>query len=130
MVIKRLAIASLSEAIEALCRAHDFGASQPFYAGIPDWLRGRGSPVMGARCHAGFTSCWIDAHGDVSACIQMTDRVWGNVRETGFDLAPIWRNAAAAAVRDTIRGGRCPDCWTDCQAEENLAMAALARRSA
>jgi MoaA/NifB/PqqE/SkfB family radical SAM enzyme len=117
---------ALAQAIEAFCASSDFGASNAFYQGIAPWLRGASSPVMGARCHAGFTSCWIDSRGAVSACIQMTDIVWGNLRDTGLDLAPIWHGAAAAAVRARIAAGGCPDCWTDCQAEENLMFARLA----
>ena len=120
---------ALAQAIEALCARADFGESNAFYAGIAPWLRGFASPLMGPRCYAGYTSCWIDAYGRVSACIQMTDLVWGNLRDTGLDLAPIWYGAAANAVRSTISGGGCPNCWTDCQAEENLMFARFEQRS-
>jgi hypothetical protein len=49
----------------------------------------------------------------------MSDEPIGNLRETGYDLVSIWESEAAQ-MRRRILEDRCPICWTDCQAHENL----------
>jgi MoaA/NifB/PqqE/SkfB family radical SAM enzyme len=74
------------------------------------------SPVP---CRALRSSIYVGPRWEVFPC-TMWDAPLGNLRETGFDLAPFWNGAAAAARRDEIARGACPHCWTPCEAYPSL----------
>ncbi len=57
-------------------------------------------------CYAGFSSAHIAPDGDVWACCTRAEPL-GNLRETNYDLAPIWLSERAAAVRRSIAAGEC-----------------------
>ena len=67
------------------------------------------------RCHALRSSCFIDPWGVVFPCLTYS-RPLGSLRNTGMDLAPIWRGAEAAGRQAEIWRGECPQCWTACDA--------------
>jgi MoaA/NifB/PqqE/SkfB family radical SAM enzyme len=74
------------------------------------------SPVP---CRALRSSIYVGPTWDVFPC-TMWDAPLGNLRETGFDLGPIWDGPAAAARRGEIDRGACPHCWTPCEAYPSL----------
>jgi MoaA/NifB/PqqE/SkfB family radical SAM enzyme len=57
-------------------------------------------------CYAGFSSAHIAPDGDVWACCTRAEPL-GNLRETNYDLAPIWVGEAAEAMRRSIAAGEC-----------------------
>ena len=57
--------------------------------------------------------------GTSSPC-SMWDARLGNLRETGFQLAPIWDSAATRARRREIVAEKCPHCWTPCEAYQTI----------
>jgi len=57
-------------------------------------------------CYAGFSSAHIAPDGDVWACCTRAEPL-GNLRETNYDLAPIWVGEAAEAARRSIAAGEC-----------------------
>ena len=57
-------------------------------------------------CYAGFSSAHIAPDGDVWACCTRAEPL-GNLRETDYDLAPIWLGERAAAVRRSIAAQEC-----------------------
>jgi MoaA/NifB/PqqE/SkfB family radical SAM enzyme len=57
-------------------------------------------------CYAGFSSAHIAPDGDVWACCTRAEPL-GNLRETKYDLAPIWVGEAAEAMRRSIAAGEC-----------------------
>jgi MoaA/NifB/PqqE/SkfB family radical SAM enzyme len=57
-------------------------------------------------CYAGVSSVHIAPDGDVWACCTRAEPL-GNLRQTGYDLAPIWRGQRADAVRRSIAAGEC-----------------------
>ena len=59
-------------------------------------------------CYAGWASCQIAPNGDIWSCCIRAEGV-GNLRETGYDLWPIWRGEAMARLRHSIYQGEC-DC--------------------
>ncbi len=75
---------------------------------------------MPLPCQAFFVSCLIDPYGGVVPCITLTDKIIGNLRDTSYDLLPLWESDKAAGRRKVIKDGNCAVCWTDCQAFENL----------
>lgn len=70
-------------------------------------------------CHALHDSCYLDPTGTVYPC-SMWDRPLGNIREQGYDLGRIWNAPETLAVRREIREGRCPHCWTPCEAYQSI----------
>jgi MoaA/NifB/PqqE/SkfB family radical SAM enzyme len=57
-------------------------------------------------CYAGFSSAHIAPDGDVWACCTRAEPL-GNLRETNYDLAPIWLGERAEAMRRSIAAGEC-----------------------
>jgi MoaA/NifB/PqqE/SkfB family radical SAM enzyme len=57
-------------------------------------------------CYAGFASGHIAPDGDVWTCCTRAEPL-GNLRETDYDLAPIWFGARAEAARRSIAAGEC-----------------------
>jgi MoaA/NifB/PqqE/SkfB family radical SAM enzyme len=74
------------------------------------------SPVP---CRALRSSLYVGPTWEVFPC-TMWDAPLGNLRATGFDLAPIWGSAEAGARREEIARGACPHCWTPCEAYPSL----------
>jgi MoaA/NifB/PqqE/SkfB family radical SAM enzyme len=57
-------------------------------------------------CYAGFSSAHIAPDGDVWACCTRAEPL-GNLRDTNYDLAPIWLGERAEEVRRSIAAGEC-----------------------
>jgi MoaA/NifB/PqqE/SkfB family radical SAM enzyme len=70
-------------------------------------------------CRALSSSLYIDPTWKVYPC-TMWDRPLGDLRETGFSLAPFWRSPEADVVREEIAQGKCPHCWTPCEAYPSI----------
>jgi MoaA/NifB/PqqE/SkfB family radical SAM enzyme len=70
-------------------------------------------------CQALAASVFIDPHWTVYPC-SMWGVELGNLRETGFDLAPIWNAAGTLARREEVQSGDCPHCWTPCEAYQTI----------
>ena len=57
-------------------------------------------------CYAGWASGHIAPNGDVWTCCIRAEPI-GNLRDTGYDLRPIWFGKKAEALRKSIRAGAC-----------------------
>ncbi len=57
-------------------------------------------------CYAGWASGHIAPDGDVWTCCTRAQPV-GNLRETGYDLRPIWFGEGMEELRRSIRAGEC-----------------------
>ena len=77
-------------------------------------LKGTFSPAP--PCMALFAHARVLPHGDVGACSVYADQPIGNLRQAPF--ASIWRSAAAARVRRTVRA--CPGCWIECDIQPSI----------
>lgn len=80
------------------------------------FLRNGSSPM---RCHALRSSLFVDPWGTVFPCITYT-RPLGSLRDTDMSLEPIWNGRASCGVQREIWGGRCPQCWTACEAYQSI----------
>ena len=74
---------------------------------------------MPMRCHSLRSSVFIDPWGTVFPCITY-NRPLGSLRDTGMAIAPIWSAPATRRVQAEIWGGRCPTCWTACEAYQSI----------
>jgi len=70
-------------------------------------------------CHALRSSCFIDPWGVVYPCITY-DKPIGRLRDTGMRLDPIWNSPGARELQREIWEGRCPQCWTACEAYQSI----------
>ena len=70
-------------------------------------------------CKALSSSVFVDAQWNVFPC-SMWDEPLGNLRETGFDLEPIWNSPGCAKLQREIAARRCPNCWTPCEAYQTI----------
>ena len=57
-------------------------------------------------CYAGVASAHIAPDGDVWTCCTRAEPI-GNLRQTGYDLRPVWSSQRAAGLRCSIRRGEC-----------------------
>jgi MoaA/NifB/PqqE/SkfB family radical SAM enzyme len=71
-------------------------------------------------CAALLTTAYLSAQGQVYPC-TIWDKPLGNVRDHGYALAPILTLARETGVRADVAAGRCPRCWTPCEAYPALA---------
>ena len=65
------------------------------------------------------SSVFVDARWNVYPC-SMYDAPLGNLRDAGFDLAPIWESERAVTLQREIAERRCPNCWTPCEAYQTI----------
>jgi MoaA/NifB/PqqE/SkfB family radical SAM enzyme len=70
-------------------------------------------------CQAASASCFIDPCGIVYPCIGMATPI-GSLRDNRYDLHEMWRSSDRLRIRQAIRTGACPGCWTPCEAYQTL----------
>ena len=74
------------------------------------------SPVP---CKALSASVFVDARWTVYPC-SMWDAPLGNLRDTNFDLLPVWNGPEAVRRQRDAEARRCPNCWTPCEAYQSI----------
>jgi MoaA/NifB/PqqE/SkfB family radical SAM enzyme len=70
-------------------------------------------------CSALLSTVYLSEKGEVYPC-TIWNQPLGNVRNTGYALMPIIATARRSGVRQTIIDGRCPNCWTPCEAYPSI----------
>lgn len=76
------------------------------------FLATRRSPL---RCQALSASCFVDPTGELYPCIVYRTAL-GNVGARADDFRTWWRSPAVRALHRDCAGGRCPGCWSPCDA--------------
>lgn len=89
---------------------------------VPSFLQTGRAPFP---CQAAAASCFIDATGRVYPCTGIA-RPIGSLREYDVDFTRLWQTQIRTHARDQVRQGNCPQCWTPCEAYQNI-MANLLR---
>ncbi len=74
------------------------------------------SPMV---CEALSSSAVLGPRGHVYPCI-IFNRAIGNVRDAGYRIDRLWRREERKRLRAEIRRGRCPQCWTPCEAYQAI----------
>lgn len=87
-----------------------------YMRGLVKFLETGTSPLHGRGLDA---SLFMDSFGNVYPSI-MWDRKVGNIRESGFDLRPIWNGEVAKQTRKEIKEGLEPNYWTSCEAYQTI----------
>ena len=57
-------------------------------------------------CYAGWASAHIAPNGDLWSCCIRAEQV-GNLRQSGYDLMPLWQGQAMAQLRGSIKRKEC-----------------------
>lgn len=68
-------------------------------------------------CNIFNLSCFIDPMGNVYPCTNFNKKL-GNLRDFDYDLKSILMSNLAKEVKNEIKKGRCPQCWTPCEAHQ------------
>ncbi len=70
-------------------------------------------------CKSGAVSCMIGPSGDVYPCITY-GRSMGNLRAHCYSLPAIWESEGRKTIAAEIAKGKCPHCWTPCEAYQTI----------
>jgi MoaA/NifB/PqqE/SkfB family radical SAM enzyme len=83
---------------------------------IKDYLLNNRTPF---KCKSGKISCFIDPTGKVYPCTGY-NVIMGNLRENNYDLLKILTSKNSILLNRKIMNGKCPQCWTPCEAYQNI----------
>ena len=70
-------------------------------------------------CHALNSSCFVDSWGNVFPCTIYDHKV-GSLRDVDYDLGRLWNRDETVALQREIFAGKCPNCWTPCEAYQSI----------
>jgi len=70
-------------------------------------------------CLSLASSCFIDSGWNLYPCFNFDSRI-GNLKEAGFDFKKLWDDPERIKVRDMIKAGGCPQCWTPCESYQTI----------
>ncbi len=70
-------------------------------------------------CSALLSTAYLSEQGEVYPC-TIWNKPLGNVRDHAYALMPIVEAARRAGVRRAVATGRCPNCWTPCEAYPSI----------
>ncbi len=68
-------------------------------------------------CQALSSSCFIEPTGAVYPCSSFPKKI-GELRDSRYDLRKIWKSARN--TRKLVKRGKCPGCWTPCEAYQSI----------
>lgn len=71
------------------------------------------------NCNIFNLSCFIDPFGNVFPC-TIFNRKLGNLRDSNYDLMNILSSEESKRVKTEILEGKCPQCWTPCEAHQMI----------
>ncbi len=89
-----------------------FFLEKEYIKGLRRYFCGNKIPL---RCQAMNASCFINPSGRVFACGIYNDKV-AELKDYDYDLYALWNSSRSFIVRKNIDNGKCPGCWTPCEA--------------
>jgi len=110
-----------SEIAEALTHASSQAGEGPLGLRLLERIYRREADVYlksgktGIHCAALLSTAYLSEKGVLYPC-SIWDKPLGNVRDTEFRLQPLLDKAWRDGVRAAAAEGRCPNCWTPCEA--------------
>lgn len=101
-------------------RKHKFtpiGFLEDQYLRLADrYLQTGKTPVT---CQALAGSVFIDSFGYVYPCTIYSKKM-ANIKEIDYDLGTYWNTEFVKKLREEIEQGKCPHCWTPCEAYQSI----------
>ncbi len=79
---------------------------------FPLFLERRRSPLL---CGSFSSSLTLSPEGECCPC-TLDRRSAGNIRDFDYRIDRLWNSSARKMIRESIKGGDCPQCWTPCEA--------------
>ncbi|MCD6403509.1 MAG: radical SAM protein [Candidatus Aenigmarchaeota archaeon] len=70
-------------------------------------------------CKVYNLSAFVDPVGNVFPCTIFNFKL-GNLRDFNYDILRILKSRRALKARKLIKDGKCPHCWTPCEAHQNI----------
>lgn len=70
-------------------------------------------------CTALSSSFFMDPAGNIYPC-SIYNKAVGNIADFDYDIRALWRSAEKLKAREEIRKRHCPQCWTPCEAYQNI----------
>jgi MoaA/NifB/PqqE/SkfB family radical SAM enzyme len=80
------------------------------------YIRSKKTPLP---CLSLGASCLVDVDWNVYPCFNFNEKA-GNLKEFDFDLKKIWAAYPRKNLRDSIKKGHCPSCWTPCESFQTI----------
>jgi len=80
------------------------------------WLETGRTPLP---CHALASSVFVDSWGNVRPC-SIYDAPLGSLRDHDLSLEKLYDATRAREMAREIRQGKCPQCWTPCEAYQTI----------
>ncbi len=71
------------------------------------------------NCKSGKISCFVDPIGNVYPCTGY-NVILGNLRDNDYKLLKILTSEISILLNKKIANGKCPHCWTPCEAYQNI----------
>lgn len=84
---------------------------------IPQYLQNPKRQVL--PCTALNASCALDSFGNITPCF-IWGEVLGNIRSEKGGLLEILKKPRTKKIAEQIREGKCPNCWTPCEAYQAI----------
>jgi len=91
---------------------------------IGEYLRDYKTPL---KCRSLINSVFIDPTGNVFPC-SIFNKTIGTLKNNNYGLYKMLKSKEAESLRQEIREGRCPQCWTPCEAYQMILASLLKRR--
>lgn len=70
-------------------------------------------------CQALSASFFMDPAGNVYPC-SIYDRPIGSIADFDYNIYKLWEASSRGKLREEIRRGECPRCWTPCEAYQSI----------
>jgi len=70
-------------------------------------------------CQALAGSCFLNPTGTVYPC-SIYNKPIGNIRDYGYDIGSLYNARTTKETRKEIAQGKCPHCWTPCEAYQSI----------
>ncbi len=70
-------------------------------------------------CQSLGASVFMNPAGDIYPC-SVYNQCLGNIADYNFDLRKLWSSPVRQNLRSDIRRGKCPQCWSPCEAYPSI----------
>ena len=70
-------------------------------------------------CQALAGSVFIDSFGNIYPCTIYSKKL-ANIKDIDYDLEAYWNTNIVKGIRKEIEMGKCPHCWTPCEAYQSI----------
>lgn len=87
-----------------------------YHSLIKNYLNNNRTPL---GCRSLVNSIFVDPQGNIFPC-SVYNRNLGNLRDNDYDLRKILKSKQADILRQNIKKGMCPQCWTPCEAYQMI----------